>query len=132
SPAGVAVVNAQAGLPLDGQARQPLRVGLAERALRALEDPPRPAAAACEEPLAPGFGADQLGHRRGRAAQRTEAAKPALVELAVAPAREGGRDGREVTRRGGPAEEAEQSWGGGVERVVVEKPLRDAPRRLGL
>src|SRR5262245_24444462 len=75
----LAVVDAQAWLSFDGQAREPLRVALTERTAGALELPARAAAATGEQPQASGVDAGQLGHRGDGPARRTVPAKPPLL-----------------------------------------------------
>jgi hypothetical protein len=52
------VVDVQAAFSLDGHTREPLSVGFTERAAGSLELPARAAAAAREQPLAPGLAVE--------------------------------------------------------------------------
>src|SRR5262249_44069553 len=107
-----AVVDPQAALALDGHDRGLVRVGLAERASRALELPAAPAAAAREQALAAGIGSQKLRHRGERSTERAVAAQPPLVVPAVGaatatPERRPPRS--EAARRRGPSQEAQQA-----------------------
>ena len=126
---GLAVIDPQAAFSLDGHTREPLSVGFTERAAGSLELPARAAAAAREQTLAPGVGADQLGHRGQRSARRAIPAKPPIL---VTPTVERVHHGTQEPRHRRPRQITQQPGERRGERLVAQQKVRDAARDLGL
>ena len=120
--AGLAVVDAQPGLSLDGHGRQPLRVAFAERASGSLVLPARAAAtaaraAACApdrlRPIAPWRARNRRSGSSGEASARR-----------LANGSNASTTGARISRQHGPPEVSQQPGGRRRERLVAQQPGR--------